>query len=68
MTRPAIGTLSGRRLGLIGFGALGQAIVHRALAFGMEILVNRRGAWAEVPEGVTPCGSAAEASRKPITL
>ncbi|TWF58929.1 NAD(P)-dependent oxidoreductase [Neorhizobium alkalisoli] len=59
-TRPPIGTLYGRKLGLIGFGALGQAIVHRALAFGMDILVNRRGAWAEVPHGVTPCASAAE--------
>jgi phosphoglycerate dehydrogenase-like enzyme len=63
-TRPAIGTLYRRKLGLIGFGALGQAIVHRARAFGMDIIINRRGAWTEVPDGVTPYASASEVAAK----
>jgi phosphoglycerate dehydrogenase-like enzyme len=56
----AIVTLYGRKLGLFGFSALGQAIVHRAVASGMDVLVPRRGAWTEVPHGVTPCASATE--------
>ncbi len=58
--RPAIGTLYGRKLGLIGFGSLGQAIAHRAHAFGMDVLVSRRGGWTDIPEGVTPCANPAE--------
>jgi phosphoglycerate dehydrogenase-like enzyme len=56
-TRPTIGTLYGSRLGLIGFGSLGQAIADRAHAFGMHILANRRGAWLKIPPGLTPCVS-----------
>lgn len=62
--RPSIGTLYGRKLGLIGFGSLGQAIAHRAHAFGMDILVSRRGGWSEIPEGVTPCATPAEVFSK----
>jgi lactate dehydrogenase-like 2-hydroxyacid dehydrogenase len=29
--------LQGRRLGLVGFGGIGQAVARRALAFGMEV-------------------------------
>ncbi len=32
--------LAGRRLGLVGFGAIGQAVARIGLAFGMRILVN----------------------------
>lgn len=63
-TRPAIGTLYGRKLGLLGFGSLGQAIAQRAHVFGMDILVSRRGDWAEIPDGVTPCASPAEVFSK----
>jgi phosphoglycerate dehydrogenase-like enzyme len=55
--RPTIGTLYGRKLGLIGFGSLGQAIADRARAFGMQILASRRGEWKEIPDAVTPCTS-----------
>lgn len=33
-------TLSGKTLGLIGFGEIGQAIAHRARAFGMHVLFH----------------------------
>jgi phosphoglycerate dehydrogenase-like enzyme len=46
--------LSGKVLGLAGFGALGQAIVPPARAFGMRILAFKRTPWAEVPQGVEP--------------
>lgn len=56
-THPDIGHVSGRTLGLIGYGTIGQAIASRAQAFGMEILVNRRSAWKTVPDGITPCAA-----------
>jgi hypothetical protein len=37
-----IDTLCGRRLGLVGLGAIGSAVAHRALAFGMEVGALRR--------------------------
>jgi phosphoglycerate dehydrogenase-like enzyme len=40
-----IGRLYGKTLGLIGYGSLGQAIARRALAFDMNVMVNRRTAW-----------------------
>jgi phosphoglycerate dehydrogenase-like enzyme len=47
--------LHGRRLGLIGLGAIGQEIARRALAFGMEVLaVRRSGAPAEAVAKVFP--------------
>ncbi|MBD9626989.1 glyoxylate reductase (NADP(+)) [Ensifer sp. ENS06] len=55
--RPEIGGLYGRTLGIIGFGALGEAIARRASAFCMNIVAYRRGSWNEVPERVTPCFS-----------
>jgi len=33
---PALGTLYGKRLGLLGFGAIGQAVAQRAAGFGMQ--------------------------------
>ncbi len=53
--RPEIGTLNGRKLGLIGFGSLGQAVATRAIAFGMQVYASRRSRWTEVPAGVVPC-------------
>lgn len=58
------GTLEGKTLGLLGYGAIGAEIAKRARAFDMEILVNRRGSWDEVPEGITPCDSAEEVVAK----
>ncbi len=34
----------GRRLGIVGMGAIGQAVAARASAFGMEIVYHNRGA------------------------
>ena len=44
-------------IGLAGFGALGQAIVPRALAFGMKVLAFRRTAWRDEVAGVEPVDS-----------
>lgn len=37
-----LGTLHGKTLGLIGFGAIGRAIAERALPFGMKVLCHKR--------------------------
>jgi glyoxylate reductase len=34
--------LSGKTLGIIGFGQIGKAIAHRAAAFGLKVIYNRR--------------------------
>ena len=34
--------LVGRRLGIVGYGTLGQAVAHAAQAFGMEIVIANR--------------------------
>lgn len=34
--------LQGKRLGLVGFGRIGQAVARRALAFGLEVVYHRR--------------------------
>jgi phosphoglycerate dehydrogenase-like enzyme len=34
--------LAGRRLGILGFGSIGQAVARRAHAFGMEVWASRR--------------------------
>ena len=36
------GSLSGRTLGLVGFGAIGRAVAHRARPFGMKVRAARR--------------------------
>lgn len=47
--RPA-GGLAGRTIGLFGYGAVGQAIATRALAFGAKVVALRRSA----AEGIDP--------------
>jgi phosphoglycerate dehydrogenase-like enzyme len=44
--------VAGSTLGLIGFGAINQAVAARAVAFGMRVLVLRRHADAPVPDGI----------------
>lgn len=51
------GRLAGRSLGLLGFGAIGQAITRRARAFDMKVSAVRRSTWTASPIGVTPCAS-----------
>lgn len=50
-----IGRLYGKTLGLIGYGSIGQAIARRALAFDMNVMVNRRTAW-EGDSGIVAAG------------
>lgn len=38
----SIGTLRGRRLGIFGFGRIGQAVARRAPAFGLEVAYHSR--------------------------
>jgi phosphoglycerate dehydrogenase-like enzyme len=42
MTDPPLGGLSGRSLGLIGLGGIGEAVARLALAFGMSVSAFRR--------------------------
>jgi phosphoglycerate dehydrogenase-like enzyme len=40
---PADGeVLAGRRMGVLGYGAIGRAVARRAVAFGMEVWASRR--------------------------
>ena len=53
-----LGRLEGRTLGLIGYGAIGQAVARRAAAFDMRVLAVRRGSWTPDEAEVEPCASA----------
>lgn len=46
---PLARKMSGARLGLVGMGRIGQAIAHRAQAFGMQIAYHTRTPKAGVP-------------------
>jgi lactate dehydrogenase-like 2-hydroxyacid dehydrogenase len=54
--------MSGKRLGLLGIGRIGQAIARRAQAFGMSVAYTARSARAELPYRyvATPVELAAE--------
>lgn len=59
---PLARKVSGARLGLVGMGRIGQAIAHRAQAFGMSIAYTARGAKPDLPHRffATPAALAAE--------
>ena len=46
---PLARKMSGARLGLVGMGRIGQAIAHRALAFGMSVAYHARSARPALP-------------------
>lgn len=50
--------VSGARLGIVGMGRIGQAIAHRAAAFGMSIAYTARNARSDVPHRYLPTAAA----------
>ena len=47
------GRIKGRRLGILGMGRIGQAVAHRAAAFGMQVHYhNRKRLRPEIEEGL----------------
>lgn len=54
-----LGGLYGARLGLVGYGAIGEAVATRARAFGMKVSALRRRGGVAL-EGVEPAASVAE--------
>jgi lactate dehydrogenase-like 2-hydroxyacid dehydrogenase len=55
---PLARKLSGSRLGIVGMGRIGQAIAHRAQAFGMTIAYTARSAKADLPHRYLPSAEA----------
>ena len=56
--RPLV-ELSGRKLGIMGFGEIGQAVARIAMALGMEVLAHRRN-WPQPPPAGVKAVSQAE--------
>ena len=48
--------LYGRRMGIVGLGAIGTEVAMRAIAFGMEVLAIRRHPDRPAPAGITVFG------------
>jgi hydroxypyruvate reductase len=55
---PLARKLSGARLGIVGMGRIGQAIAHRAAAFGMRIAYTARSSKPELPHAFHPTPAA----------
>ena len=55
---PLARKMSGARLGIVGMGRIGQAIAHRALAFGMSIAYTARSAKPALPHRFLPSAEA----------
>jgi len=54
--RTPLGSLPGKILGLVGYGAIGRAIATRAAAFGLRVGAVRRSGWAVPEPGVEGFG------------
>ena len=52
-----LGQVSGKTLGLLGFGCIGSLVAERALAFGMKIKALTRTGVGDWPDGVEPVDS-----------
>jgi lactate dehydrogenase-like 2-hydroxyacid dehydrogenase len=55
---PLARKMSGARLGLVGMGRIGQAIAHRAMAFGMSVAYTSRTAKSNLPYRHLPTAQA----------
>jgi hydroxypyruvate reductase len=60
--------VSGARLGLVGMGRIGQAIAHRAQAFGMHIAYTARHAKPDLPYAYHPDAAALAAASDYLVL
>lgn len=60
--------MSGARLGIVGIGRIGQAIAHRAAAFGMTIAYTARSAKPELPFTYLPSAVALAAQSDYLVL
>lgn len=49
-----LGSLSGKTIGIAGFGAIGHAVAERAKPFGVQIRVLRRSSWPYAVPGILP--------------
>jgi hydroxypyruvate reductase len=60
--------VSGARLGIVGMGRIGQAIAHRAAAFGMTIAYTARSAKPEIPLTYFPSAATLAANSDYLVL
>jgi lactate dehydrogenase-like 2-hydroxyacid dehydrogenase len=65
---PLARKMAGARLGLVGIGRIGQAIAHRAAAFGMSIAYTARHARSELPYRYFPTPKALAAESDFLVL
>lgn len=59
---PVARKVAGSRLGVVGMGRIGQAIAHRALAFGMDVAYTARSPRANLPYAYHPDAAALAAA------